>query len=333
MSRPAPAWMSWTMWGLVASFYMVGFFQRVAPAVMVDELMRDFHIGGALLGNLSAAYFYSYTVMQIPSGLLADGIGPRRLGAAAALLAAVGTLTFGLADRMWMAYAGRLLVGAAVGVAFVTCMKLAGHWFAANRFATVTGVALLVGNCGGVLAGVPLSEAVASFGWRTAMVATAACTFAIAVAIWAVVRDDPGERGYESFAHAAVTEDGGLPPLRALRSVAARRETWLLLARRGAVRRSGPGVRRVVGRSLPDPGARVRPQPGRRADIDHADRLGRRRRRPGGGVRPDRTAKASLHGGERRGRMPLGSLSLLGGASPARCSTPCSPPSGSPPGP
>jgi len=34
--------MSWLMWGLVGSFYLVGFFQRVAPAVMVDELMREF---------------------------------------------------------------------------------------------------------------------------------------------------------------------------------------------------------------------------------------------------------------------------------------------------
>ena len=122
MSRNAPVWMSWLMWGLVAGLYMIGFFQRVAPAVMVDELMREFQIGGALLGNLSATYFYSYTVMQIPSGLLADGIGPRRLSAAAAFLAAVGTLMFGLADGLWMAYAGRLLVGAAVSVVFVSCL-------------------------------------------------------------------------------------------------------------------------------------------------------------------------------------------------------------------
>ncbi|HEX9851111.1 MFS transporter [Candidatus Deferrimicrobium sp.] len=229
MSRKAPVWMSWLMWGLVAGFYLIGFFQRVAPAVMVDELMREFDIGGALLGNLSATYFYSYTVMQIPSGLLADGIGPRRLSAAAALLAAVGTLMFGLADHLWMAYAGRLLVGAAVGVAFVTCMKLAGHWFPANRFATVTGVALLFGNFGGVLAGVPLSEAVSFFGWRTSMVVSAAFTFALAVAVWLVVRDDPRERGFESFLHASVIENGVLPPMRALRSVLARRETWLLL--------------------------------------------------------------------------------------------------------
>src|SRR3990172_7413532 len=104
MSRHAPVWMSWLMGGSVASFYLIGFFQRVAPAVMVDELMREFQIGGGLLGKLSATHFYSYTVMQIPSGLLADGIGPRRLSAAAALLAAVGTLMFWPADHLGMAY-------------------------------------------------------------------------------------------------------------------------------------------------------------------------------------------------------------------------------------
>ena len=36
MSRNAPPWMSWLMWGLVGGFYLIGFFQRVAPAVMVD---------------------------------------------------------------------------------------------------------------------------------------------------------------------------------------------------------------------------------------------------------------------------------------------------------
>lgn len=233
ISRFAPAWMSWVMWGLVAGFYLFGFFQRVAPAVMVDELMREFRIGGAILGNLSATYFYSYTVMQIPSGLLADGIGPRRLSTVAAFLAAVGTLMFGLAGNLWVAYAGRLLIGASVGVAFVTCMKLAGHWFPANRFATVTGVALLLGNFGGVLAGVPLSEAIRAFGWRSSMVASAAVTFAMAVAIWVVVRDDPRELGFESFVHGSVVEKGSFPPMRALQTVSVQRETWLLLAAGG----------------------------------------------------------------------------------------------------
>ena len=54
-------------------------------------------------------------------------------------------------------------------IAWVTCMKLAGHWFPANRFATVTGVALLLGNIGGITAGVPLAVGVDLFGWRMMM--------------------------------------------------------------------------------------------------------------------------------------------------------------------
>jgi sugar phosphate permease len=228
MSKYAPDWLAWAMWGLVANLYMIGFFQRMAPAVMVNELMGEFALGGALMGNLSATYFYAYAAMQIPSGLLADSVGPRRLSAVACAGAAVGAVMFGLAPNLWMAYAGRFLVGASVAVAFVTCMKLAGHWFPDNRFATVTGVSLLVGNAGGVLAGVPLAETVAAFGWRASMAASGVLTFGAAAAIWLFARDDPRDRGYRSHAHARVLKKGSLPWTAALKSVTTRKDTWLL---------------------------------------------------------------------------------------------------------
>ncbi len=226
--KNAPALLGWLVWGLVASLYLVGFFQRVAPAVMVDELMREFNMGAAVLGNLSAAYFYSYAAMQIPSGLLVDSIGPRRLSTIASLVAAAGIFIFSLATSLWMAYLGRLLVGASVAVAFVACMKLAGHWFPTNRFATVTGIALLMGNLGGVLAGLPLAEAIAQFGWRPAMLASGLMTLVGAILIWKIVRDDPGERGYKTFSSALSFEKEKLPPRETLRRVMRERDTWLL---------------------------------------------------------------------------------------------------------
>lgn len=228
MKHYSPAWLGWLMWGLVAMLYLLGFFQRMAPAVMVDELMRDFDISGALMGNLSATYFYSYAAMQIPSGLLVDKIGPRRLSSIACLISGFGVLTFAWGPNIWFAYSGRFLIGASVAVAFVTCMKLAGHWFPANKFATVTGVALLLGNIGGVLAGVPLSEAVAGVGWRTAMAASGIVALVTAAVMWLVVRDDPSSYGYASHAHASVQQNGTLPAGAALRSVIARKDTWLL---------------------------------------------------------------------------------------------------------
>jgi nitrate/nitrite transporter NarK len=139
--------------------------------------------------------------MQIPSGLLADAVGPRRVGTAAAVIAAIGTVLSARADSLWMASLGRGLIGASVAVAFVACMKLAGHWFPANRFATLTGVSPLIGNLGGVLAGVPLPEAVAGIGWRMTLLISAGVTAVRAVVVWQWVRDDPSERGYASHAH------------------------------------------------------------------------------------------------------------------------------------
>src|SRR5580658_2573825 len=72
-SRPYPAqWLSWSVWGIGAIFYLCVFFLRAAPAVMTAELMRDFRIGAASLGNLSAFYFYFYVAMQIPVGALTN---------------------------------------------------------------------------------------------------------------------------------------------------------------------------------------------------------------------------------------------------------------------
>jgi sugar phosphate permease len=233
--RLPPVALAWLTWGLLASLYFVGYFQRVAPAVMVDELMRDFSIAATMLGNLSAIYFYTYAAMQIPSGLLADAVGPRRVATAAAVAAAAGIGLFALADSLWMASLGRGLVGASVAVAFVACMKLAGHWFPANRFATVTGISLLIGNLGGVLAGVPLSEAVASVGWRSAMLASAGVTLVLAVVVWLWVRDDPSERGYASHAHREALNNARMSPRRSLTLVISERDTWLLFFAGGLI--------------------------------------------------------------------------------------------------
>jgi nitrate/nitrite transporter NarK len=205
-----PATLAWLVWGLGAALYLIAFYQRVAPAVLVQELTSEFSLTGVGLGHLSAFYFYSYVAMQIPTGLIADRWGPRKLLTAGAALTAVGTLIFALATTATMANAGRLAIGAAAGVAFVAMLKLASHWMPARQFALASGVALFVGVMGATLAGAPLRLLVDALGWRQVMVASAVVTAAVAAAIWLVARDDPSERGYDSyFPHDTGATDGG----------------------------------------------------------------------------------------------------------------------------
>jgi MFS family permease len=184
------------VWGLGASFYLMAFFQRVAPAVMTDALMREFQIGAAALGNLSALYFYSYVAMQIPTGIIADRWGPRRLLSLGALVAASGTLIFALAPGFALVGLGRFLVGGSVAVAFVGCLQLANNWFPPRLYGLVAGMALFVGIIGAVCAGPPLRLCMNAFGWRSTILVSGLVTVAIAAAIWIMVRDYPHEKGF-----------------------------------------------------------------------------------------------------------------------------------------
>jgi MFS family permease len=181
-------------------FYVIGFFHRLAPAVMTQELMRDFDISAAALGNLSGFYFYSYWLMQLPTGILADTWGPRRLLTVGALGSAAGAVFFALAPSMIWASLGRLLIGGFVSVAYVVTLKLAANWFPAGYFSMLSGLSLLAGILGAVTAGVPLRLMVDAFGWRPVMLAAAAATGLLAALTWVLVRDDPGDRGYRSYA-------------------------------------------------------------------------------------------------------------------------------------
>ena len=183
--------LAWLMWGLGALFYAYGFFQRVAPSVMVEDLMRDFAIGGATLGSLSAAYFYAYALVQVPVGMLLDRFGPRSLLTGAALLAAGGGLAFALAGSLSGAILGRALIGLGVGFAYISTLKLASFWFPPHRFGLVAGLTLTAGTLGAVGAQVPLAALLSLAGWRAAMTVVAALGLVLAVLMLLFVRDRP----------------------------------------------------------------------------------------------------------------------------------------------
>jgi sugar phosphate permease len=184
------------VFGIVLASFVLSFVHRTAPAAIAGELTRAFGIGSAVLGTLAATYFYVYTLLQIPVGVLADTLGPRLILAVGSLIAAVGSLLFALAPVWEVAAAGRTLVGVGVAVAFIAILKISAVWFPANRFATLNGVTMFVGNLGAVAAGAPLAWLVTYISWRSVFVALALLSAVLAVATWLLVRDRPEALGF-----------------------------------------------------------------------------------------------------------------------------------------
>ncbi|MBI5897055.1 MAG: MFS transporter [Desulfobacterales bacterium] len=236
-SAPPPLPAAWFVWGLGALFYLMAMFHRVAPAVMTEALMREFHLGAGALGGLAAFYFYSYVAMQVPTGVLTDTLGPRRLLGAGALVAVLGTVLFAMAPTFFWAAAGRLLIGGSVAVAFVSLLKLATNWFPPRFYAMVSGMAVLCGIGGAVFAGTPLRLLMDRYGWRSVLLIVAAATFAVGVAIWIWVRDYPHEKGHGDWLpRPAVRARVSLKTITVgIREVYRYRNTLLLMAIPGAM--------------------------------------------------------------------------------------------------
>lgn len=185
-----------TIFGIALVAYVLSFVHRTAPAALAGELVRAFTIDATTLGTLAATYFYVYTVLQIPVGVLADTMGPRKLLVAGSLVAGVGSLAFALAPNWEIAAGGRTLVGVGVATAFIAILKVTAVWFPPQRFATMNGVTLFAGNVGAVVAGAPLAWLVAVTSWRNVFVGLGVVSLALAAATWWRVRDRPQDLGF-----------------------------------------------------------------------------------------------------------------------------------------
>src|SRR5579872_555736 len=233
-----PALLAWSVWGIAAIFYLTGFYQRVSPAVMTGELMRDFSIGAKDLGTLSAFYFYVYVAMQIPVGVLVDSWGARRLLIWGSVSAALGTFIFGATHDFAIACAGRALVGGATAVGWLVVLKLATHWFPSHRFAMLTGLGLFFGNIGALGAQVPLRIAIEHFGWRGVVLGSASAILLVGVLAWAVVKDDPSSLGMSTFAPVSIQDRqhaSTLDLLKGFKRIFSYRNTWLIVFAQGGI--------------------------------------------------------------------------------------------------
>ncbi len=199
-------------------FFGYAFVQRVSPSIMTDELMRDFAVGGAALGSLSAFYFYAYASIQLPVGMLTDRFGPRKLMSFAAGLCALASLVFAFSDTLLMASIGRALIGATVAFAFVGTLAIAGYWFRPAQYAMLAGLLQTVGMTGGIFGQAPLRQLVEHIGWRDTVSLLAGLALLLAISIFLLVP----KRSVTQKHH-----EKGPGILHGLKAVSANPQTWI----------------------------------------------------------------------------------------------------------
>lgn len=207
-------------------FYCFNYFLRVSPSVMEQALMQNLHITAYQFGTLAAFYYYAYTPMQIPAGILYDRFGARGVQFVACLITLCGVFLFISANNLSTACLGRFLIGLGTAFSYIGVLKLASIWLPANRFATVAGLTTAFGMISAILTGKYLTYFVEQFGYQSALRAAIFMAILLCVFILLFMRNKAEEptrnATYEK------PELGLQHLLKSLFTVFSNRQMWLI---------------------------------------------------------------------------------------------------------
>jgi sugar phosphate permease len=192
------------MWLLGVSVYAVAVFQRGSLGVAGIAAASHFHAGPAALSMFTIVQLLVYALMQVPVGLLADRVGPRRMLATGLVLMAIGQLGVALTDSLPTAVAARILVGAGDAMSFVSILRLIAAWFPPHRCALMTQLTSLAGLVGNLASVLPMAALLSSYGWTTTFVVNASVALILLLPVGFLLRDRPGGRPARSIHTASV---------------------------------------------------------------------------------------------------------------------------------
>ena len=198
-STPRLQALAWLICLITTLCYSYDFFIRAAPGVMASDLKTAFGINGTQLGLLSSAYFISYTIMQIPAGIILDKYNRRAVITIATALCVVGNYLFSATDSFEVAFTGRILMGIGSAFGFIGAAKMAAMWLPERFFSTFIGFATVVGILGGVMTDTFLASLVSHLGWKEGNTVFTYIGVCILVLVVIFVKDNP--KHVEKFTH------------------------------------------------------------------------------------------------------------------------------------
>lgn len=181
----------WVIWGISMLFTVFQFFLQLSSGVLVDELIKSFSITALGAGILTSMYYYVYTLLQTPAGMLMDRYGPRLLLSYGAFVCGIGCLLFGTALSFWVALLGRLLIGGGSAFAFVGSIYVIREWFEPRKFSFMIGLSETVAMIGTLIGSLYLAKLVTTVGWRSGMVGAGVIASIISLLSWFFIQDNP----------------------------------------------------------------------------------------------------------------------------------------------
>jgi MFS family permease len=144
---------------------------NIAFAITSRDLITLFHLSDADRGVLNSAFFWTYGILQVPSGYLVDRYGvkwPLAIGFFAWCMAGAAC---GIATTFTAFVASRLVLGLCESIITPAAMRLLREHFEENRRGTAAGILFAGSKYGPALAAPLAAWLITQHGWRIMFVA------------------------------------------------------------------------------------------------------------------------------------------------------------------
>lgn len=201
----------WLIGCLLGVGILINYIDRVGLSAATPELTRELGLTATDIGLLGSAFFWTYSLLQVPGGMVLDRFGVTAVGRASSFLWAVAATITALASGLWGIAAARLLLGVAEAPAFPASQKATGHWFPLDERARSTAIFDSAAKFSNVI-GVPLvAYVIFLYGWRWGFGVTALLSFAYFIAYYVIYRNPSEDPKLSKAEHHYIVAGGGTP--------------------------------------------------------------------------------------------------------------------------
>ena len=201
----------WTIALLLGVGVLVNYFDRVNLSVSRDALQASFGISAVMFGYLSSAYNWTYALLQLPSGLLLDRFGVRRVGIISTMIWSVASFAAAVSTGMGGLFGARFLLGIGEAPTFPANAKAIGYWFPKNERSLATAMFDAAAKFSSAI-GIPLlGLLLLHFGWRWNFAATGFISLLYFALFYAFYRN-PSEDKLLTVAEREFIAGGGAQP-------------------------------------------------------------------------------------------------------------------------
>lgn len=185
----------WIVFGLAAATSFILYLHRYTWNFIRPELMTEYNYSNQEMGYLDTAFYASYSLGQIPGGIICDVFGPHLF---VGIIIAIWSLTMpclGLAGSLNGLITARLGFGAAQAGCYPSLAKVTREWFPIGQRTTMQGlIASFFGRSGGAMSSLlfgSLMMGVCGFSWRIALTMFALFGLVLAVFFIWLCRNRP----------------------------------------------------------------------------------------------------------------------------------------------